>query len=66
LTVALITQYGSVIWFTAGMAVTTQVIANSSRSMRRVVPEHEFLADAQRRARTRTTDVNSAREVPVP
>ena len=66
LTVALITQYGSVIWFTAGMAVTTQVIANSSRSMRRLVPEHEFLAGAQQRARTRTTDVDSAREVPVP
>ena len=64
-TVALITQYAAVIWFTAGVAVTTQILANSARSMRRLVPEHEFLSDAQRRARTRT-DAYSAREVPVP
>jgi hypothetical protein len=62
--VALITQYAAVIWFVAGMAITTQITANSARAMKRFVPDHAALTESQQRVRA--VDVHPVREVHVP
>ncbi len=39
-TVALITQYASLVWFAAGLAVSTQLAVNVARSAKRLAPDH--------------------------
>lgn len=63
--VALITQYAAVLWFAAGLAVTTQVLARSAQSMRRLAPSYQVSSGVRVR-RPRSSAESVVREAPVP